>query len=157
MSRWRRCRSSLVRPLVVLPSRQSVSRSFLGVGAIGGGAALMLGPRGEIIPLPISALAGTPFGSYLVPGLILFTVLGVGPLGAAALAWRRHPIAPLLALGVGLALLIWIAAQIALIGYSSAPPLQAVYLVLGFLIAPVGLGWLRQAGWSPGKLSALRQ
>ena len=58
---------------------------FLGVGAIGGGAALMLGPRGEIIPLPISALAGTPFGSYLVPGLILFTVLGVGPLGAAAL------------------------------------------------------------------------
>src|SRR5688500_3070477 len=107
---------------------------FLGVGAIGGGAALMLGPRGEIIPLPISALAGTPFGSYLVPGLILFTVLGVGPLGAAALAWRRHPIAPLLALGVGLALLIWIAVQIALIGYSSDPPLQAVYLVLGFLI-----------------------
>ncbi len=73
---------------------------FLGVGAIGGGAALMLGPRGEIIPLPISALAGTPFGSYLVPGLILFTVLGVGPLGAAALAWRRHPIAPLLALAL---------------------------------------------------------
>jgi len=130
---------------------------FLGVGAIGGGAALMLGPRGEIIPLPISALAGTPFGSYLVPGLILFTVLGVGPLGAAALAWRRHPIAPLLALGVGLALLIWIAVQIALIGYSSAPPLQAVYLVLGFLIAFVGLGWLRQVGWISPRRSALRQ
>jgi hypothetical protein len=119
---------------------------FLGVGALGGGAALMLGPRGEIIPLPISALAGTPFGSYLVPGLILFTVLGVGPLGAAALAWRRHPIAQLLALGVGLALLIWIVAQIALIGYSSAPPLQAVYLGLGFLIALVSLGWLREVG-----------
>jgi len=56
---------------------------FLGVGAIGGGAALMLGPRGEIIPLPVSALAGTRFGTYLVPGLILFTVLGVRPLGAA--------------------------------------------------------------------------
>ena len=130
---------------------------FLGVGAIGGGAALMLGPRGEIIPLPISALAGTPFGSYLVPGLILFTVLGVGPLGAAALAWRRHPIAPSLALGVGLALLIWIAVQIALIGYSSDPPLQAVYLVLGFLIAFVGLGWLRQVGWISRRRSALHQ
>ena len=130
---------------------------FLGVGAIGGGAALMLGPRGEIIPLPVSALAGTPFGTYLVPGLILFTVLGVGPLGAAALAWRRHPIAPLITLGVGLALLIWIAVQIALIGYSSDPPLQAVYLVLGFVIALVGLGWLRQVGRIPGRWSALRQ
>ena len=129
---------------------------FLGVGAIGGGAALMLGPRGEIIPLPVSALAGTPFGTYLVPGLILFTALGVGSLSAAALAWRRHPIAPLFALGVGLALIIWIAAQIALIGYSSAPPLQAVYLVLGFLIALVGFGWLRQVEWITGRQSALR-
>lgn len=54
-----------------------------------------------------------------------------------------------LALGVGLALLIWIAGQIALIGYSSDPPHQALYLVLGFLIALVGLGWLRQVGGSP--------
>ncbi len=121
---------------------------FLGVGAIGGGAALVLGPRGEIIPLPVSALAGTPFGTYLVPGLILFTVLGVGPLGAAALAWRRHPIAPWLALGVGLALLIWIAAQIAFIGYSADPPLQAFYVLLGLLIALVGLAWLRGMGWA---------
>ncbi len=123
---------------------------FLAVGAIGGGAALMVGPQGEILPLPVSTLAETPFGTYLVPWLILFTVLGVGPLCAAALAWRRHPMALWLALGVGLALVIWIAVQIALIGYSSAPPLQAVYLALGFFIAVVGIGWLRQVGWIAG-------
>ncbi|HYN09727.1 MAG TPA: hypothetical protein VES67_20260 [Vicinamibacterales bacterium] len=128
----------------------------LGVGAIAGGAALMLGPRGEIIPLPLSSLIGTPFNTYFVPGLILFAVLGVGPLGAAAVAWRRHPTAPLLALGVGLALLIWIAAQIAFIGYSNDPPLQAVYLLLGLLIALVGLSWLRKTGWTVGRPSALR-
>lgn len=34
---------------------------FLALGALGGGAALMLGPRGQIIPLPLSTLAGSPF------------------------------------------------------------------------------------------------
>ena len=60
---------------------------FLSVGALFGGAALVLGPKGEIIPLPISALAGSPFDSYFVPGLILLGVLGVGPLAAAVLGW----------------------------------------------------------------------
>ena len=32
---------------------------ILAIGAIGGGIALILGPRGEIIPLPVSALAGS--------------------------------------------------------------------------------------------------
>ncbi len=46
---------------------------------------LMLAPRGEIMPLPLSALAGSPFDTYFVPGLILFGVLGLGPLIAARL------------------------------------------------------------------------
>jgi hypothetical protein len=68
---------------------------LLGVGAIGVGIALMAGPHGEILPLPVSALAGSPFADYFVPGAILLTILGVGPLGAAILArngatrWRR--------------------------------------------------------------------
>jgi hypothetical protein len=45
---------------------------FLSVGALGGGGALMLGPKGEIIPLPLSALKGSPFETFFAPGLILF-------------------------------------------------------------------------------------
>ena len=60
---------------------------LLGIGALGGGLVLVLAPRGEIMPLPLSALAGSPFETYLGPGLILFTVLGLGPLVAAGLAW----------------------------------------------------------------------
>jgi hypothetical protein len=115
---------------------------FLSVGALGGGAALMLGPRGEILPLPLSALAGSPFHSYFVPGLILFVVLGLTPLAAAGLAWLRHPLAPLAASVVGVALLTWIAVQIAVIGYSNSPPLQPFYLLLGACITVVGLVWL---------------
>ena len=101
----------------------------------------MLGPRGEIIPLPLSALKGSPFETYFAPGLILFCVLGLGPLAAAQLAWRRHPLAPIAALGVGVALLIWMAVEIAIVGYSNSPPLQPFYLLLGAVITGVGLGW----------------
>ena len=117
---------------------------FLGVGAIGGGLALMAGPHGEVLPLPVAALAGSPFVDYFLPGAILFTVLGIGPLVAASLSWRRHPVAPLLAVAAGGALLVWLAVQIAIIGYSTDPPLQACYLALGVVLAAVGATWVRE-------------
>ena len=101
----------------------------------------MLGSRGEIIPLPLAALQGSPFETYFAPGLILFCALGLGPLAAALLAWRRHPLAPIAALGVGVALLIWMAVEIAIVGYSNSPPLQPFYVLLGAVITGVGLGW----------------
>ena len=51
--------------------------SLLSLGAIEGGAALMLGPEGELLPLPLSALRGSPFGNSFWPGCLLFTVLGI--------------------------------------------------------------------------------
>ena len=121
---------------------------LLGGGALAGGAALMLGPRGEILPLSVSALEGSPFDTYVVPGLILFVVLGLGPLLAARLAWRRHPLAPLAACAVGVALLVWLAVEIAIIGFSVTPPLQPFYLLLGVVITVVGLAW-RRSGAQP--------
>jgi hypothetical protein len=120
--------------------------ALLGIGALAGGLALIVGPRGEILPLPVSALEGSPFDTYLWPGVILFTVLGLGPLVAVRLAWSRHPLAPVAAFTVGVALLIWIVVEISIIGYSNEPPLQAVYLVMGLLITGLALAWLVQTG-----------
>ncbi len=117
----------------------------LGVGAIGGGLALMIGPRGEIIPLPLSALTGSPFSTYFIPGAILFAILGVVPLVAAVLTVRRSRVAPLFAVVVGAALIAWIAVEIAIVGYSNEPPLQALYLGFGVAIAVVGARWARAA------------
>ena len=112
----------------------------------------MIGPRGEIVPLPLSALRGSPFDTYFVPGLILFGVLGIGPLGAARLVWLRNRLAPLATCVVGVALLVWLAVEIAIVGYSDNPPLQPVYLLLGATITIVGLIW--QAGQYSGRLGA---
>jgi hypothetical protein len=119
---------------------------LLSIGALAGGLILMLAPRGEIIPLPLSALAGSPFDTYLMPGLILFGVLGFGPLVAARLVALRHPLAPAAAFVVGAGLLIWVGVEVAIIGYSNEPPLQAIYAVLGVAILLVAIRWLLDVG-----------
>jgi hypothetical protein len=126
---------------------------LLSIGALGGGLVLMIAPRGEIMPLPISALAGSLFDTYLVPGLVLFGVLGFGPLVAAGLAWLRHPLAPTAAFVVGVGLLIWVAVEVAIIGYSNEPPLQAVYAILGVAIVFIAARWVVVDG-SHGALGA---
>jgi hypothetical protein len=132
------------RPMTRLAAVGVALEVVLSIGALAGGLILIVAPRGEIMPLPLSALAGSPFETYFGPGLILFTVLGLGPLVAARLAWTRHPLAPVAAFVVGAALLIWVAVEIAIIGYSNEPPLQAIYLVLGVAITIVSLGWMAQ-------------
>jgi hypothetical protein len=121
---------------------------LLSIGALGGGLILMLAPRGEILPLPLSALAGSPFDTYFVPGLILFSVIGLGPVIAARLAWMHHPLAPVAAFVVGAGLLVWVAVEVAIIGYSNEPPLQAIYGILGVAILLVAIRWLLDVGLS---------
>src|SRR6476661_7676551 len=127
------------RPLYRFAVASLVLEVVLSIGALGGGLVLIVAPRGEIMPLPLSALAGSPFETYFVPGLILFGVLGLGPLVAAGLAWLRHPLAPTAALVVGTGLLIWVAVEVAIIGYSNEPPLQAIYGMLGVAITLVAI------------------
>ena len=52
---------------------------FLGLGALGGGGALSISPSGRLLGMPLALLAHSPFHRFLVPGLILFVVLGVVP------------------------------------------------------------------------------
>lgn len=64
---------------------------MLGIGAVGGGVLLILSPDGGLVRLPASMLAGSPFLSYLIPGVILLFFNGVLPLLTAyGLAVRPH-------------------------------------------------------------------
>ena len=53
---------------------------FLALGAIGGGIVLIISPTGEMIGLPLYEFKNIPFKSYLIPGIILLSVLGLVPL-----------------------------------------------------------------------------
>ena len=52
---------------------------FLALGAIGGGMVLIISPDGELLGLPLSEFKNIPFTSFLIPGIILFSILGIIP------------------------------------------------------------------------------
>jgi hypothetical protein len=106
--------------------------------------------------LPLSLLEGSAFTDYFAPGLILFTVLGLGSLSVALLAWRANAWAPILTVTVGGALLIWLLVEIAVVGYSNDPPLQPFYLALGGVITVLGVGWFARTGVPIGGSRASR-
>ena len=56
---------------------------FLGLGAVFGGGVLIISPSGELFRMPLSMLYHSPFSNFLVPGIILFSILGVFPIGVA--------------------------------------------------------------------------
>jgi hypothetical protein len=104
----------------------------LGVGALGGGLQFVLDPTGESIGMSAQLLEGSPFTDYLIPGVILFTVLGVYPLVVCYGLYTGRRWAWPAALSVGVALIVWIVVQGTIIGFGHW--LQWLYLLFGFVL-----------------------
>ncbi len=126
------------RPPLSALSRLSVALlGLLSVGALVGGAALVARPDGSLVHYPASFLEHTPFGTFLVPGMLLLAVNGLFPLAVIAFTLARHPWAARLTLLSGGLLSGWIAVQIALIRLFY-PPLHVPYFALGIALAALG-------------------
>lgn len=113
--------------------------AFQGVSGLVGGAALVADPSGSVLEIPLAWLRGSPFDDYLVPGLVLFSVLGLVPLAVAYGLWIERAWARAGSLFVGIALGIWLAVEIATIGYVADPPFQLLYGVVATAIVGLAL------------------
>jgi hypothetical protein len=82
-----------------------------GVAATYGGLGLIIDPTGEGIGLSLSRLRFLPFKNYLVPGLFVFTVTGIGSLAIAVMLFRRKRRAPIFLMVQGILLVCWIIVQ----------------------------------------------
>ena len=112
---------------------------LIGIGAIPAGLLLVIDPSGEIMSMPLDILAGSPFPNFLVPGIFLLAVNGIGNIIGAVLTFRRHRWTGLVAMGLGAFLVAWIIIQVWIV----KPPihwLQALYFVLG--LVELALGWM---------------
>jgi hypothetical protein len=140
-----------------LPKRPALATAliavliFLGVSGLFGGVAFIAAPDGHILHAPKSWLENIPFSDFLIPGLLLFFVVGVLPLlVAAALLWgpvwpglqRRVPFRgqywAWTATGLaGFGIIIFEIVEAAYIGLGSF--LQYLYLVVGIVIVVLAL------------------
>lgn len=112
---------------------------FQGLSGVLGGGALVWDPTGALLQMPLELLSGAPFADYRIPGLILCTVLGVGPLIVGVGLWRQRVWAWYGSVGVSGALIIWIAVEIWMVGYHPQPPLQLIYGTLGVVLLLLAL------------------
>lgn len=128
-----------MRPRVTAIANVLVVLEFLLVlGAFGGGVVLIAAPDGSWMGITADVLEGTPYSSYLVPGVALIAFNGAFPLAVAVSTLRRRPWAAAWGhVTVGGVLVLWIAVQVALIGYQH--PIQAVYGVYGVVVVGLGL------------------
>jgi hypothetical protein len=117
---------------------------FTGVLAIPVGMSFLADPTGVAMGLPRGWIEATPFGSYLVPGLYLLLVNGVGMLVLAALTVRRHWLAPWLTGTLGVGMIVWILVQIAVMPETMI--LTWVFLGVGIGLGVIALFWLHRTG-----------
>ena len=124
---------------------------FLGLGAIGGGGSMILSPSGKLMGMPLSLLNSSPFTDFLIPGIILFCVLGVFPLMLIyALikrpTWRGFEFFNIFndmhwawsySIYIGFALIIWIQAEMMFM--KAVHWLHSLYMLVAVLILIVTL------------------
>ncbi|MBC8152612.1 MAG: hypothetical protein H7Z72_06850 [Bacteroidetes bacterium] len=124
---------------------------FLGVGAVFGGSVFILSPSGELFGMPLSLLDKSPFTDFLIPGIILFIVLGLLPCGLVV-ALLRRPVSALAerfnffsdmhwawtgSIYVAFALIVWI--QIQMVFLQAVDWLHTLYMFLAIAILFVAL------------------
>ena len=137
----------IVRPNAVLRSASITLLAFIGVSACLGGGLLIADPSGRYLALPTSLLSASPFNDYLIPGIVLFVLLGGGSFLTLAAVIRNVPGAPFLMVADGVCITTWIIVQIGMI--ETVLPQQMIIGFIGLLLVVLGvLQWDQQSGKS---------
>ena len=112
-------------------------QAFIGLGALVGGFMLVKDPLGSALGVPLSFLEGSPFTNFLIPGIFLLAVNGVGSLIGAGLSFTRRRYAQEIAIVLGAILVAWIVIQVAII--RSFSWMHILYFILGVIELGIGL------------------
>jgi len=111
-----------------------VASVFVALTAVVGGIALAAG----VDKFPASWLVGTPFRSYLIPGLILAVIVGGSATMAAVGALRRLSAGAITSTLAGTILLGWLTGERLILPTAAFPPgfswLENIYIGVGLMM-----------------------
>lgn len=109
---------------------------FVGVGAMGGGMAAILNPQNPM-GVTVDALKNSPFDNYLVPGIILFTVIGLGNIIAAFVIYHKPWFHGYISSVFAWALVIWIVVQCIML--NTIEHLHIIFFIIGLIQASLAM------------------
>jgi hypothetical protein len=112
-------------------------QAFIALTALAGGFMFVKDPSGAAMGYTVSMLEGSIFPDFLVPGLFLFVVNGLGSLIGAVLSFIKNRNAGPAAIALGVILVAWIVIQVSII--RSTHWLQGVYFALGLVELVLGM------------------
>lgn len=121
-----------------------VVTAFNALSAVGGGIAVLLT---DGLGMPQSALAGGPFSSFALPGLVLVIVVGGTQSLATGLLIARRESALLWTAVAGVGMLIWMFVEIMIIGGGAW--LQVLYFSTGIIQTALVFALLGIIAWMP--------
>lgn len=103
---------------------------------------LVKDPSGSALGTPLSLLEGSPFTDFLIPGIFLLVVNGIGSMFGAGLSFTKKRYAQEIAIVLGTILVAWIVIQVVII--RSFSWLHIFYFFLGVVELVIGLYIMRR-------------
>jgi hypothetical protein len=113
-----------------------ILQAFIGVGAVPAGIAMIYNPSGSDLGMTVEMLINSPFADFLIPGIFLLGVNGIGSLLGALATFLGYRYAGKIAIGLGIFLILWILIQVYWLGLHW---LHILYFFLGFTELVLGL------------------
>jgi hypothetical protein len=120
----------------ILPLGTAALLLFVGISAVAGGLGVILDPSGESLGVTVDLLINSPFKNYLIPGMVLFSLIGLTSLLVSFLTFKQHLLSGGATIILGFTMTIWIVLQVYWMGWLSS--LQPTFLVIGFIEIIIG-------------------
>ena len=109
----------------------------MGIGALFGGAIAIIDPYEALLGISTELLKKGPFSNFLIPGLFLFIVIGLGHLLSFWFVKRKMKFHPYLSGAMGCILMAWIVIQCYIL--ETINILHVIYFAIGVIEGLVSL------------------
>lgn len=123
---------------------------FVGIGAVGGGLVPIIDPQTPL-GMPVEVLKNSPFSNYLIPGIILFTIIGLGNIFSAIMFHFKTRLQGYISSIFSWALVIWIVVQCIMI--NAVAFLHVLFFGIGLVQAIIAMLMLFEEQLFPANIA----
>ena len=106
-----------------------ITHFFVGTGALAGGTAAIVNPYDPMGVNSGELLKYAPFSDFLLPGLILFAIIGLGNITAGFMLFTKWTIRPITSGFFAVTLIFWIVVQCVIL--QSIAVLHVIFFMTG--------------------------